>query len=146
MTWVPSKRCGLASAFQLSKKKTIARSFQPFTRLKLGPNSLLPILFLFFSSNISIYRFIKHIVESVHFDLVYVNMVMINFNNPHLTNWFCGLMYDSTTIFKIVSESSPKFIGPPTIRFPISDHPLFIHMIFKMVSEWISFLTTSEFC
>lgn len=50
-------------------------------------------------------------MEFVHFDLVYVNMMMINFNNPHLTNWFCGLMYDPITIFKMISESSPKSIG-----------------------------------
>jgi len=52
--------------------------------------------------------------------------VFISGGNPHLTNRCYGVVLGSTTIFKMVSESSPRFDRPSTIRFPLSGHPPFM--------------------
>ncbi|AES98012.1 hypothetical protein MTR_5g063070 [Medicago truncatula] len=53
-------------------------------------------------------------------------MFFISGDNPHLTSWFCGIMLGPTTISKVVSEPTPRFVGPPAIRFSPSGHPSFM--------------------
>jgi len=59
--------------------------------------------------------------------------VFISGGNLHLTNRFCEVVLGPTTIFKTVSEPSPRSVRPPAFKFPLSGHPPFIFTLHMFI-------------